>query len=155
MCAGVAPSWHWWRGWALAARWRHPRQHRRAAALLRRAIPAIFGKKVRVTGVFYYTGFESPNALAVDGEPVNVDVQAAPELYAFAAEHGIDLSAPSNASRSFDPSFAPWDLVGYLAPGPCYRPGYKTFHVLEAYPKSLPSAERTALEAELREQYRP
>jgi hypothetical protein len=118
-------------------------------------IPSIFGEKVRITGISYYTGFETPNALAVDGEPVNVSVQPTPELYAFATEHELDLGGPESAMSFRDPNAEPWDLIGYLEPGPCYRPGEKTFHLIEAYPQSMPPAERAELEAELRERYAP
>jgi len=119
-------------------------------------IPAIFGEKVRVTGFPYHVGFESPRALVVDGEAANVSVQIAPELYAFAAEHGLDVDGAENGDidpNTADPNAPPWDLFGYLEPGPCYRPGEKTFHVIEAYPRAMPAAERAALEAELRERY--
>jgi hypothetical protein len=116
-------------------------------------IPSIFGKKVRVTGVAYYVHFESPHGLAIDGEPVNVSVQGTPELYAFATERGLDIWGPESADGLSDPNAEAWDLIGYLEPGPCYSPGQKTFHVIEAYPQSMPPAERAELEADLRARY--
>ena len=113
-------------------------------------VPAIFGEKVHVTGHVYFVGFEAPGALAVDGAPVNVAVATRPELYEFLTEHGLDLVSAAREYGGFDPSAAPWDLFGYLEPGPCYWPGEKTFHVVEAYPRGMPAQERAALEAELR-----
>lgn len=116
-------------------------------------VPAIFGKKVRITGVAYHRGFDVPQGLAVDGEPVDIDVHFSPELSAFATERGLDPSGPVRVGGAFDASAEPWDMTGYLEPGPCYLPGDKAFHVIEAYPQSMPLAERAALEAELRERH--
>lgn len=119
-------------------------------------IPAIFGAKVQITGSAYYVGFEAPHALAVDGEPTDVAVAVEPELYALLGERGLDVQqGQTNEEGLFDPDAALWEMFGYLEPGPCYQPGEKTFHVVEAYPLAMPAAERAALGAELRERHPP
>jgi len=118
-------------------------------------LPAIFGQKVSITGFAYYTGFETPSALVVDGETVNVTISVAQEFYAFAEAHDLKVYGADTDDGVPPADAEPWNLIGYLEPGPCYEPGQKTFHVVEAYPLSLAPTERATLEAELRQQHAP
>lgn len=116
-------------------------------------VPEVLHQKLHLAGRMYSPGFESPLVIELSDDAY-VAVAIAPELRAFAEALGLQLIPGSGEERPLgapQEKGEPWELYGYLEPSGCdQQPRQKVFHLLEAYPVSMPGEERAVLAAALR-----
>ena len=115
-----------------------------------------FGTKLHVVGD-WVGGFEFA-ALRIDDQVLPTTwVDAARETWTFMLDRGLSpITMADEATGEVPPSPSPWDLYGYLETGTCFgHDGGTTrqFWIVEAYPTSMPAAERAELASAFRERF--